>query len=179
MKFEPSPTTRRLIATVWLSVYAGACSGDDGREEVPTIDDFSCAFQADLTGDIVVELSLEELGCGYSLSFDSGVSVVFVSFGEDLASISLDIDEIAVDEVGEFPARLSLVHEDERRFVVNDCTVTVTTHEPDSEGLDDFGKAYLLHGTGSCAGPAESVEEPGQTIDISEFQFAMPTSWSE
>jgi hypothetical protein len=174
-------TTTKLHLTrclaLFLACLSGAgCDGDDDSETA----DLNCGFEVTVTGSFSDKVPAEELVCPYTTNFDTGVNVNFAPLnGGELGSIALEIDEIMIDETGEFPAVVTLHHDDGRRFRFADCTVNVETHEPDPDGSENLGIPYHISGTGSCVPPGEEVTDPEDAITISEFRFSSPTVWDE
>jgi hypothetical protein len=95
-------------------------------------------------------------------SFDTGISAIFIPYDEPFDAITLDVDEIGIDEVGTFPASLTFSHQDDRTFQSDDCEVSIETHEPDGEDTES-GVSYCVRGSGTCASPAASLDDSGET----------------
>jgi hypothetical protein len=111
-------------------------------------------------------------------SFDTGISAIFIPYDEPFDAITLDVDEIGIDEVGTFPASLTFSHQDDRTFQSDDCEVSIETHEPDGEDTES-GVSYCVRGSGTCASPAASLDDSGETLTISEFKFAAGVIWDQ
>ncbi len=165
------------LACAVLSVgcSGGSGDGDDAGERPP-----NCAFEVEVSGAFSYDQPYEEIGCVYSANFDTGVGMAFVRFDEEeLGGVTLQIDEIRIDEVGEFPATVTVNRDGGRRYEFDDCTVQVSTHEPDPDGTSSLGLPYRIVGTGSCTPPGEEVSDPSETVTISDFRFSAPTAWNE
>lgn len=172
-----------LVRILWTTIGAAcllSCGGKgDNKDPVLTLEDYRCAIEVELSGEVDHEIPLEDVACAIITSFDTGASAYLLPVDGTVSSVSLDIDEIAVEEVGVFPATVTLMLEDERRFVASECTVDVVGHVPDpnQKEEDRFGDNYLIHGTGSCTGDASSTSDPEETITLSDFQFAAVIAW--
>lgn len=167
--------------SVWAAIIlAGStllgCGGDDeGPEEE---DEGTCFVEVSVTGAVDFEQTHRDLFCLYSTSYETGISVTFIPYDEPLDSITLDVDEIMIDQVGTFPATLTFNHQDDRTFQSEDCEVTVEVHEPDGEEAE-FGVSYRIRGSGSCSEPAASLDDPSETLTVSEFEFAAGVIWGD
>lgn len=150
----------------------GCGGGDDGNDS----DEAGCFVEISVEGAADFEQSREDLFCLYLTSFESGVTTVFLPYDGHFDGITLEIDEIQIDEVGTFPARMTFSHEDGRNFRADDCEVSVETHEPDGQPVD-LGVSYHMRGSGSCQGPALSTADPNETLTISPFEFATGVIW--
>lgn len=167
-------TGRSLVLAASLVVACGGGGQGDGGGE-----DLGCFVEVSVDGAVNHDQRREELGCLYTTGFDSDIYVSFLAFEGPFDMITLEIDAITKGEIGDFPATLTFNHEDERRFVANECEVSITTHERNEEGNDEIGLDYRFSGHGRCSSPAESVDDPTDTLTVSDFEYAAPTSWDE
>lgn len=170
---------RRCLALV-VCVVAGTslsgCGGDkEGESESK---DGGCFIAVSVGGSLNYEQTHRDLFCLYLTSFESGISTVFIPYDEPFDGITLDVDEIGIDEVGTFPASLTFSHQDGRTFLSDDCEVTVESHAPDGEESES-GLSYHFRGSGSCASPASSPGDPNETLTITEFEFASGVIWGQ
>ncbi len=115
--------------------------------------------------------------CVYTVNFDEGIDVGFALLESPLDGITLDIGEVSQDETGTFPATITVMHEDGRRFRTEGCTVDVTQHVPAQGGPDEIGVPYQVAGEGSCSDPAVESNDPSQVLNIDAFAFSAPTAW--
>lgn len=160
-----------------LLLYGGALTGcgggDDGGDE-PS--EGGCYIAVSVEGAVDFEQSKKDLFCLYLTSYESGVSTVFIPYDEPFDGITLDIEEIQIDQVGTFPATLSFSHEDGRTFRADDCEVSIETHEPDGEPTDS-GLSYQMRGNGTCQGPALLTTGSTESLTIAPFEFSTGVIW--
>ena len=183
--FRAKPTergSRSMTRSIWLlvgclvlvsSTLIGCGGGDDDAEESW---EGKCFIAVGVEGAVNYEQTHGDLFCLYLTSYESGISTVFIPYNEPFDSITLDVEEIEIDEVGTFPASLTFSHEDGRTFRSDECEVAVDAHEPDGED-SEAGLSYQFHGTGRCASPAVSQDEASETLTIADFEFASGVIW--
>lgn len=171
-----------LVRYFLVSLYATAgtswLTGCGGDKETDKSQEAGCYIAVSVEGSVDYEQTHRDLFCLYLTSFESGISTVFIPYDEPFDGITLDIDEIGIDEVGTFPASLTFSHEDGRTFRSDDCEVSVESHEPDGEDVAS-GVSYRVRGSGSCTSPAVSVDDPDDNLAISEFEFASGVIWGQ
>lgn len=170
-----SPFLRTFGAWVLSFSTLLGCGGDGETDDSP---DGGCFIDVSVGGAVDYEQTSRDLFCLYPTSVDSGISATFIPYDEPFDGITLNVDEIMIDEVGTFPASLTFNHQDGRSFRSDDCEVSIETHEPDGEDSES-GLSYRFSGSGSCTSPAASLEDPSETLTISEFEFAAGAVWSQ
>lgn len=91
--------------------------------------------------------------------------------------VGLDIDAITIGMTGDaFPATVRVYSSDSTNWASSDCTVAVSEHslrEP-----VELGDAYLVRGTGQCAGPL--MDEAGaSSVTLTPFEFVVVVTWQK
>lgn len=171
---------QRGVVAITLIVGLGsvACGDGDGGESNPS--DSTCSVQLTVGGEVQETITGGDYACAYTFGGDDGIYTSFlVMNGTQIGSVWLDISAVMKDQTGEFPATVTIVLDDERRFTAQDCVVDLLENEPDPGGLEQEGHLdYLVRGTGSCASQAVTPDSDA-VIFVGDFQFVTPAVWPE
>lgn len=171
-----------------VAVVASACGGNDsntdtdgsggGNVDDGSLDGFDCAIPVALSGAVDFTIAREALACAYSASYGSEVSTMFLPQSGPVESVSLDLEDITRGQLGVFPLTLTIRLEGGDIFVANDCTVDVTSHDPNPDKPSELGTVYRLGGSGTCAAAAVS-EGASEVIEIADFEFVASIIWGD
>lgn len=180
---RPLRASPRVLPTL-LSVLALAAVGcGDDAEETPDPPS-DCVVGVALSGGYQASLAPDDsYACAIPWGPDSGVLMVYLPVEGDLGSLEISIDDVTEGETGTFPADVSIILRDERRWTMapGGCTVQVDEHSFQNE--DEFTKGYLMTGSGSCSAPAEAFDpatgDPAtdDPITIGPFEFRFGPRW--
>jgi hypothetical protein len=173
---SPTVCLTRPASLLLLSIALG-CSGGDENDSEKGPANVGCGIELETSGAVDYSLSFDEYACVYSSS-DEGVYVTFLPVDDVSDGITLEIDEIRIDETGQFPGSLQIRFGDSEVYEASDCVFDVKTHVPDDGGTDDIGLPYKLSGTGSCPNDAQE-QTTGDTLMVADFRFATLTAWRQ
>lgn len=157
----------RIVCLLAAFLGTGCSSGNDSSSDEPVA--VECAIELDVSGAEEKSVAWNEYACAYTSS-DNGVYLVYLNV--DGGSVTLEIDDIRIDEVGEFSGSLRLDFEGSGVYAA-DCTFTV---ESQTLAEDAGDPDYVVAGSGTCpAGGTEIVT--GESITIEDFSFSALTTW--
>jgi hypothetical protein len=147
-----------------------------GCEDEPS--ESTCTLALASSGDFSAELTKgSSVGCTTLQSSGAGIDVTYTPVDDPaIASVDLVIDEVTKGQTGaDFPATVTVHHDDGRAYTASDCTVAIDGHE--SRGPAEFGETFAVHGTGTCASAA--TESGGGNLTLGSFEFDVQVTWAD
>jgi hypothetical protein len=177
---------RWLRIGIALLASAAACSDGEGSGGplVAFPADATCGAALALDGALVLTIppSRSSTACSSQTSFDSGIDVGFAFVDSELSRVDLAVDDVREGETGSgFPARLEIVHDDEREWRGQACTAEIAEHE--HVGPGELGwERYRLNGSVACESAASVGDDAGVTgsseaLELKSFTFVVSLSW--
>jgi hypothetical protein len=165
-------------AFVVAAFLVASCGDDGGTDEAEDLPD--CALDAGVSGGASADFTMQDSwGCASPFGSDAGIWMIFLPGGDTIGQIEIDVADVAEGATGTFPARNGFISPDgDLTWTTADgaCSVEITSNE--KTGEDDQTTTYLVVGSGSCTSAAEPVgDNPGEAIQLAEFEFRFPSSW--
>jgi hypothetical protein len=159
------------------------CSCGDSSDGGSTSGAFSksttCGAAIATSGAVALQVAPSDssTACTSQTSSDSGMDAGFVFVDSKLAHVDLEIDDVLEGQTGRgFPARLTIVHDDDRKWVGEKCIADVVEHA--DVGAAELGRErYRVRGSVVCESVTSVPASSGPALELESFEFVVSIAW--
>jgi hypothetical protein len=139
----------------------------------------TCGAAISASGAVALDVPASDssTACTSQTSSDSGIDAGFVFVDSAFARVDLEIDDVREGQTGGgFPARLTIVHDDGRKWQGEHCTADITEHE-DVGPAELDREMYRVAGSVACESAPSVPAGSGSALDVESFAFVVHVAW--